>query len=423
MTGAARTLPSVATMTVMFIATAFAMIGNYYVYDSIGPVADLLAQQLGFSDTQIGTLNAVYSLPNIVMVLVGGVLVDRYSARTVTFVTTLVCLAGAILTAFGDRFPTMVVGRLLFGLGAETMIVAITVAFAQWFVGRYFALLLALNISCARLGSFLADRSPSFAHDLYEQGWQPPLWLAAGFAALSVVGAIAYWVVDRREAARGTLVVPQPSDQVDWRNLLRFRAEYWLIVAICVAFYSVIFPFRSTFAIKYFQHAHSLTLDAASTLNSYVFLAAIVATPAFGLLVDRVGRHATLLVAGSVFLPLSFVLLGTTGTEGLWLANVLLGVSFSLVPAVLWPAVARYVAPEQLGTAYGLMTMMQQVGLVIANLAAGYVNDASGASAANPGGYDTMLWFFGLLSLAGFLFATLLWRRGPMVREPATQPT
>ena len=62
----------------------------------------------------------------------------------------------------------------------------------------------------------------------------------------------------------------------------------------------------------------------------------------------------------------------------------MLGVSFSLVPAVLWPAVARYATPEQLGTAYGLMTMLQNAGLVVANLVAGYVNDSSGASATNP---------------------------------------
>jgi MFS family permease len=403
--------PSPAAMVAMFVATALAMIGNYYVYDSIGPVAELLSRQLSYSDTQIGTLNAVYSLPNIVMVLVGGVLIDRYSARTVTLVTTIICLLGAVLTAIGSEFATMVAGRLLFGLGAETMIVAVTVALAQWFVGRYFALLFALNITFARLGSYLADRSPSFASDLYAQGWQPPLWLAAGFAAMAVAGAIVYWLVDRRESARGTLAIAPPPDRIDWRNLLRFRTEYWLVVGICVTFYSVIFPFRSTFSIKYFQEAHGLTLEAASTLNSYVFLAAMFATPAFGLLVDRFGRHALLLTVGALAMPLSFVLLIPEGSTSLAWATVLLGVSFSLVPAVLWPAVTRYATAEQLGTAFGLMTALQQAGVFIANIVAGYLSDRNGASAANPSGYDAMLWFFGLLSLAAFICGALLYLR------------
>jgi predicted MFS family arabinose efflux permease len=287
----------------------------------------------------------------------------------------------------------------------------VTVAFAQWFSGRHFALFFALNISVSRLGSYLADRSPSFARSLYEQGWQPPLWLAVGFAALALAGSIGYWVADRHEAPRGTLAIVPPSDRIDWNNLLRFRATFWYTVALCVAFYSVIFPFRSTFSIKYFQHAHQLSLEEASTLNSYVFLAAAFATPAFGFLVDRIGRHGMLMAVGALMLPLSFVFLGTASGSSLWLPTTLLGIAFSLVPAVLWPAVARYVEPHQLGTAYGLMTMLQNVGLTIANVIAGYINDTSGASASNPAGYASMLWFFGLLSLAGFLFAVFVWRR------------
>jgi MFS family permease len=222
-----------------------------------------------------------------------------------------------------------------------------------------------------------------------------------------MAGAVIYWLADRREAPRGTLAIAPRAERIDWRNLLRFRAEYWYVVGLCVTFYSVIFPFRSTFSIKYFQHAHGLSLEAASMLNSYVFLAAVFATPVFGLLVDRVGRHATLMLIGSFMLPLSFVFLANDNSS-LWLSTALLGVSFSLVPAVLWPAVARYAAPEQLGTAYGLMTMIQNIGLTLANVIAGRINDVSSASAAHPQGYDSMLWFFGLLSLAGFLFATLL---------------
>jgi MFS family permease len=403
--------PSPAVQFGMFVAISLASIGNYYVYDSIGPVADLLSSQLGLSDTQIGTLNAIYSLPNIFMVLVGGVLVDRFNARSVTVVTAAVCLVGAILTALGSQFPVMAAGRLLFGLGAETMIVAITVAFAQWFSGRHFALFFALNISVSRLGSYLADRSPSFARSLYEQGWQPPLWLAAGFAMLALAGSLGYWLADRHEAGRGTLAIAPPSDRIEWSSLLRFRAAYWYTVALCVAFYSVIFPFRSTFSIKYFQHAHELSLEEASKLNSYVFLAAAFVTPAFGFLVDRIGKHGLLMALGALMLPLSFVFLGASSGSDLWLPTVLLGVAFSLVPAVLWPAVAKYVEPHQLGTAYGLMTMLQNVGLTLANVIAGYINDASGASASNPAGYGSMLWFFGLLSLAGFLFALFLWRK------------
>jgi MFS family permease len=405
----------------MYIAVAAVMLGNYYPYDSIGPVAEQLTRELHFTDTQIGTLNAIYSLPNIFLVVIGGLLVDRFGARSVTLATTVLCLVGAVLTALGAQFPVMASGRLLFGIGSETLSVALLVALAQWFNGRYFALLLAINVSVGRLGSYLADRSPSFAQELYAKGWQPPLWLAAGFAALSLAGALVYFYVDRREATRGTLALPPPAERIDWRHMLSFRMEYWLLVGVCVTFFSVIFPFRSTFAIKYLQEAQGFTLAQAGTLNSYVFLAAVFATPAFGLLVDRIGRNAQLLAVGSLLLPLSFLVLALV-SGGAGLSTALLGVSFALVPAVLWPSVARYAAPEHLGTAYGLMTTLQNFGLFAANLIAGHLNDANAASATNPGGYNPMLWFFALLSLAAFVCAVLLWLRDP-ANAPASVPS
>jgi len=405
----ARPTPSVAAQTVFFTAAGLVMLGNYYVYDAVGPVAELLHSQLHFSDTQIGTLNAIYSLPNIFLVMVGGVLVDRFTARVMVLVTTVICLFGAILTALGTHFPVMAAGRLLFGIGAETLVVAVLVALYQWFSpGRHFALQMSLNLSLARMGSYFADRSTAFAKGLYDQGWQPPLWLAVGFAALSLAAALVYFYTDRREAPRGTLATPPAPERFEWAHLWRFPAAYWMLVATCVAFFSVIFPFRSTFAIKYLQEAHGLSNDQAGTLNSHVFLMAAFTTPLFGLLLDRTGRNAMLLAVGALFLPLSFLVLGTM-PGGAGISTDLLGLSFSLLPAVLWPTVPKYVAPEQLGTAYGLMTALQNAGLFAANLAAGRINDVSGASAANPAGYTPMLWFFGVLSLLAFLFTLALW--------------
>ncbi|MBZ0113592.1 MAG: MFS transporter, partial [Thermoanaerobaculia bacterium] len=388
------------------------MFGNYYVYDSIGPLADHLQRLLGYSDTQIGTLNAIYSFPNIFLVLVGGLLVDKFGAARVTLGTTIICLAGALLTAVSGSFVMMAAGRLLFGIGAETMIVAATVALGLWFLGRSMALAMALNLSLARAGSYTADVSPVWARGAYDAGWQDPLWIAAAFAALSFVGALAYWIIDRREAGRRALATTSteaaaPVERIVWGDVLRFDRSYWYVVGLCVTFYSVILPFRSTFAIKYFQHAHGLSLESASVMNSYVFLAAVFVSPLFGGLADRYGRRASFMIFGSLLLPATFLLLGL-GQADLWIVTALVGVSFSLVPAILWPAVAHVVTPARLGTAFGLMTMLQNIGLTGSNVIVGRLNDASGASATNPAGYQSMLIYFGVLSLVAMIFAVLL---------------
>ncbi len=394
----------------VLITISIAMFGNYYAYDAIAPVADLLQRTLGFSDTQIGTLNAIYSLPNIIMVLIGGVIVDRFGTRTSTLAFAVVCAIGAAMTAASPLFPVMALGRLIFGLGAESMIVAITVAIGQWFVGRQLGLAFGVNLSIARAGSYSADMSPTWFKPLYDAGWQPPLWLAAGFMAMGVAAAFVYYLLERSARKRFALQKAEPSERFVWSDLWRFDRSYWYIVGLCVAFYSVIFPFRSTFSILYFQHAHGLSLQEAGAMNAYVFFAAIFATPVFGLIGDRRGHRSALMTAGALMLAAVFPILLYTNVT-LWVATALIGVAFSLVPAILWPAVPYLVTPERLGTAYGLAFMLQNVGMLVVNLGAGALNDAAGASDLNPAGYRPMLWLFFALSLIAFVFALALRRR------------
>ncbi len=87
----------------VLIVVSLAMFGNYYVYDCIAPIADLLSKQLGFSDSNIGLLQAIYSIPNVFMVLIGGYIVDRIGARKAILIFGTICLVGAVITAYPDN--------------------------------------------------------------------------------------------------------------------------------------------------------------------------------------------------------------------------------------------------------------------------------------------------------------------------------
>ena len=401
-----------ATKWWVLVFASVMIFGNYYVYDAIAPLADSLSTLLGYSDTQIGSLNAIYSLPNIFLVFAGGILVDKFGAGRVSLWTALICFSGAVICASSGEYLSMVFGRFLFGIGAETMLVAMTVIIGIRFGGHVVALAMALNLSLGRMGSYAADLSPVWAGSLYDAGWQQPLMLAAGMAGMSVLGALGCWWFDRYRPAVVTAAVEEVhvAHKLHWKDVFGFDRSFWYITTLCVLFYSVIFPFRSTFAIKYFQHAHSQSLEEAALLNSYVFLAAIFLTPAFGWMADRYGQRGKLMMFGSLLLPLSFV--GLMSEDwGLWITTALLGVSFSLVPAVMWPAVTKLVHPKQLGAAYGLMFMIQAIGMAIANLVAGALNDMNQASADNPAGYTPMIVFFAIVAASALIFAVALWKR------------
>lgn len=414
----------------VLIFVSLAMFGNYYIYDSLWPVVDLLREQRDFSYQQIGLLSTAYNIAALCVLLIGGYIIDRWGTKKSITWFAIICLIAAVITAFGPNFETMLAGRFMLGLGAEPLIVAATTVLAKWFKGKELSFAFGINLSIARLGSASADWSTDFASPLYAS-WQDPLWLATAVAGISVTGAILYWILEKRAEGRYNLGEAEETEKLEFKNLYKFSKSYWYVVALCVVFYSTVFPFRS-FAIDYFQQAHGLDREAAGLLSSLLPVAAIIATPLFGLWVDRVGKRALFMAVGSlVMLPLFLVV--TYAPSGpdvvlalpflkpavvpltLLLVIVVLGMVFSLIPAVMWPAVAYIVKGSRLGSAYALMTFCQQIGWAIVPLAIGYLNDVYAAGPDNIDGYTPGMWFYTTLSVLGVYFSYKLWRteKGP----------
>jgi MFS family permease len=408
------------------VAAALAIFSSYYESDVIGPIADLLGRQRGFTQSQIGELNAVISLPNIPLALVNGLLIVRFGPARVTLWAAVIGFVGAALTAIGEPFEVMWAGRFIFGISEGAIFISLVAAVAQWFPRSGVALATALFLSFARVGSFSLDKSPSWLPSLYT-GWQEPLWLGAGLTAVGLVAALALRLLDRRRPQATPVTGAAP--RIDWSHVWSFDRSYWYICGLHVLYAAVFFPFRQTYAIEYLQHVKGLSLAAASDANAYVFGAAIVATPLFGLLADRIGHRSLLLCFGTVLLPVTLLVLGATNLPPA-VSTALMGISWSLVPAIIWPSTTLIVAPARLGTALGMITSLQALGLWGSNRIAGRLADLAGASAANPAGYAVMLWFFGAISLLAMASVVLLWRRerGPeghgleradLAREPA----
>jgi len=389
----------------VLVFVSLAMFGNYYIYDSISPLADLLKTQLGLADADIGTLNGIYSLPNIFMVLIGGIVIDRIGTRKSTLLFAAICVVGSVVTAYANDFIMMAAGRLIFGLGAESMIVAVTTTLAKWFRGKELSFAFGLNLTIARLGSFAALNSPSWARGLYDD-WQKPLLLAVLLGTTCLIGAAIYWILEAYGARRYQLGEADQPDKVVLSQSLQFSTSYWLIVGLCATFYSAIFPFQ-TFAVKFFIEAHETSREMGGFLSSMLTLFAMICTPLFGYVADRIGRRSHLMILGS-FLLLPVYLMMAHSSVSLYLPMSLMGIAFSLIPAVMWPSVAYVVDENRWGTAYGLMTMCQNVGLTAFNFLIGWANDFSLAGPDNPAGYNLGMWLFSTLGVLGLFFAFCL---------------
>ncbi len=394
----------------VLVIISLAMFGNYYIYDCISPLADVLTSQLGFTDANIGLLQGIYSTPNIIMVLIGGRIIDHIGTRKSAIIFGALCFLGAGITAATSELYVMAAGRFVFGIGAESLIVAVTVTIAKWFRGKELGFAMGLNLTIARFGSIAALNSPTWAKEFYRD-WQLPLLIAVGAGVICIVAALTNAWLERSAAKSYSLGEAGETDKVDFKSLFKFSKSYWFVVALCVVFYSAIFPFQ-TFAIKFFQYAHGETRETAGFLSSLILVFSMSVGPVFGYLSDRIGRRGLMMMLGSACLLPVYLIMGYTQIP-LWMPIAIMGVSFALVPAVMWPSVAYLVKESKLGTAYGLMTAIQNVGLSAFNFIIGGVNTAFAASEVNVVGYRPGMLIFTSLGFFGLLFAFLL-RRNEM---------
>jgi MFS family permease len=426
----ARPQPTRLYRWIVLLFISLAQGGNYYIYDSINPLERIFIDKLGFSATAFGWLNASYSIAAVLTLLIGGIIIDRIGTKKALAFFAALCLAGAVLTAARGNAPLMIAGRTVLGLGAESMIVAVTVALAKWFKGKELSFAFGINLTIARLASVAADNSPTWAkHAFYPNGpagepsWQNPLFIAVGAAVLAVVCSLAYWLLETQAERRYELGKGGSVDKLEFSQMFAFDKSYWYVVGLCFTFYSAIFPFR-TFAIDLFTNkllaaqggasasdaVHVSALQQAGQLNSLLPLSAMIATPLFGLLVDKIGKRALFMMFASLLLMPVYLMMAY-GQISLYLPVCLMGIAFSLIPAVMWPSVAYIVQESRLGTAYALMTLIQQIGFFILNLLIGKANDFSHAGPDNPGGYALGMWIFSILGFVGLTFAILLRKR------------
>src|ERR1700726_2247471 len=288
-----RPEPSPLYRWMVLIFLSLAMFGNYYVYDALSPLADVLKLQLGLSDSNIGLLQAIYSFPNIFTVVIGGVLIDRIGLRKSLMMFGVLCFIGPAITVASGHLWVMATGRLIFGMGAESLIVAVTAALARWFRGKELSFAFGINLTICRLGSFAALNSPTWARAAYAN-WRWPFLIALALSAFCVVGAIVYWMMEV-QAGKNFHLGEASTDKVVFADLFKFGVSYWFIVALCVTFYSAIFPFQ-TFAVKFFMEAHGKSREFGGFLSSPLTACSMIFTPLFGLIVDRVGRRAILMM-------------------------------------------------------------------------------------------------------------------------------
>ena len=241
-----------------------------------------------------------------------------------------------------------------------------------------------------------------------------PLGFCGALLCIGLINFIIFGVMDRKfdaqlvEAGLAT-EEKSPEDEFHISDLgAIFKSKmFWIVALLCVLYYSAIFPFQR-YAPNFLEETLGIDAASAAQLFSCFPILAMVLTPFLGGFLDRKGKGATMLMAGSVIMiacHLCFAFL-LPAVPQKWLAVtliVILGVSFSLVPAALWPSVPKIIDEKILGSAYCLIFWVQNIGLC-------FVPKLIGSLRQNTGSYLVPMIVFSCFGVLAFIFSILLKR-------------
>jgi MFS family permease len=396
----------------VLVLMGLTVFGVYFAYDSVVPIQQFIEDDMGVTRAQYGLLFSYYSVPNLIMVLIGGILLDRFGIRKAGLSFAALAVVGVLLTAIGSMtaFPLMLWGRLLYGIGAESASIVMIKVLSKWFKGKEFAFAMGLYIMIVRLGNF-ASLNLGAPLQEWSGSWRFVLWVAVVTMVLSFIAFFVYARLDRAKeqffVQRGDV---EQSERIVLRDIFAFRRSYWFVNILCVTFYSGVLPFVA-FSNSFLQTKFGFTATQAGFYGSLIFVATMLCTPLFGLFVDKFGRRATIMITGSFLIVPAYLTLGLTDLHPS-LPIILIGIAFSLVPAALWASVPILVEPKRLGTGFGLITLVQNLGLTVVPWAAGRLTDLAG------GDYTNSMLMFAALGVVGFIFSV-----GLILSEKLGEPT
>jgi len=423
------------------VLIASMMFFAYMFVDVMSPLMSLVEANLHWSSSTFGTYAASEYILNVCgFLIVAGIILDKMGIRFTGLLSAGLMVIGAGIkwigvsewfqaTGFAAWLGTWWVdlpasakmaalGFMIFGCGCEMAGTTVSKSIAKWFKGKEMALAMGMEMAIARLGVFAVMWIAPIVSEKLGNVVSAPI----GFCSiLLLIGFINYLVfavmdtrLDRQLVAAGRATEEKdPEDEFHLSDLgTIFRSKmFWIVAILCVLYYSAIFPFQR-YATNYLEMTLSVDAQFAARLFSFFPILAMVLTPFLGAFIDVKGKGATMLFVGAAImmcchLCFAFVLPAVPSIVLAVALIAILGVSFSLVPAALWPSVPKIIDEKVLGSAYCLIFWIQNIGLC-------FVPKLIGNVLEKTGGYTVPMIIFSSFGLLAFVFTILLKRENEL---------
>lgn len=364
------------------------MFGSYFFDDMFSTVSNIFSDpsllQLGWGQDEYGKYTSGYSVLCIFGGLVlCGMLLDKWGVRITgsIFVALMAAGAGMVTWAITSGLPAAQslsiawIGCMVFGLGSEIAGVAVTRSIAKWFRDGSMAFAMGLQLAIARLGTAAAFLlSPVLIVEKKEVYTLSETARPAFFGMALLLAGVISWALfvamdarfDRERGLRD-YVETAGQDKFQFSDVLKVLSNrnWWLLALLCVFFYSSVVAFKK-FTGAILVPRFGVSSQAASLMATILPFSTVVFAPLFGLMMDKHGNGTRWMLFGSVLALSAHLIIGFAPSGRPlygYLSMILLGFSYSLVPAAMWPSVPKVIPGRILGTAFALIYWIQNLGL------------------------------------------------------------
>lgn len=398
----------------VLVLVASMMFFAYMFVDILSPLVSLLNDTLGWDQGVFGTYAAGEYLLNVFgFLIIAGIILDKMGVRFTGLLSASLMVIGAAIKYIGisDWFDanniswlnswwtTMpgsakvaMFGFMIFGCGCEMAGTTVSKILAKWFKGKEMALAMGLEMAIARIGVFAAMwLSPQISSHFAVNGTNSvvaPLLFSALLLVIGLINFFVFTIMDKQfdnqlVAIGEATATKDPEDEFRVSDLKQIFSSkmFWIVALLCVLYYSAIFPFQR-FATNFLEETLAISNDEAAGLFKWFPILAMVLTPFLGAFIDYKGKGASMMLVGALIMTLchcvfAFVLPVYPNKTLALITILVLGVSFSLVPASMWPSVPKIIDEKVLGSAYCLIFWVQNIGLCLVPLLIGKLRVAT----------------------------------------------
>jgi len=397
------------------------LFGYLAVFDCPQPLETAIKDDLDIEDPEYQELYTFLAVPNIFLPIFAGMLVDRLGVRPSLLVFGTLVFLGQGVLAYGGYlkdYTVMLVGRVIYSVGADPLNIAQVVMINKWFKGKELALAISLGTLMAGGGKAFNSVLIPLIHESY-----PNLWAPLGFGAfvcfLSLICIFIMIVWDKANDNLELAMNPKfgasegSGEHFNLRDLKKFKYIVWLLVFNYGIFDGTIFTLRALLN-EFYVKSYKYTEIEAGKIISWHYIVMAISSPIMGKMVDKVGKRASITLFTSLLGVMGFayyILVPTLpeGAQGIgpWIPLILFGLYMGLDDAAVFASLPLVLDEKYLGTGYSLYYVVENLILFILPNITG--NIAQKHKADPVTGYYYISLILGACTVLGAVESLMLW--------------